>query len=201
MPEFNLRKQRGQQRQRPLDLLNRRVREEERLRPSDVSDLSDEEIQGLAKRLGSEAMTREARHGTADGWFPQDSGYSPYKTSPLVNANPEFGHRWRENFPGPGDRHINDDKDKPKDWKGKQDDIGKPEGPGTGLPTSIQGPKYIVRVRINHGDNPDAVQKQMEQACKSKCGRDSGSVYVEVETYEEAVGLQRRVPRSMVEPK
>ena len=195
-----MRKQRGQKK-RPLNLLNRHVREEERVRPSDVSDLSDEEIEGLAGRLGKQAIRREARHGTADGWFPQDSGYSPYKTSPLVNANPEFGHRWRENMPGGGDRHINDDSDKPKDWKGKQDGIGEDGGPGTGLPTSITGPHYVVRIRINHGDNPDTLKKQMEQSCKSKCEQDSGSVFVEVETYEEAVGLQRRVPKSVVEPK
>lgn len=109
---FNL--SRARRPERPIDTI-RKVCPDIRL--SDLG-LTSEELGLLANSLKSKPEVKEAVHGRGDNWTEVGPSFNPYQTSPLVNPAPEFGGRWRNNFPGGGDHHINDDKDKQKHLKG-----------------------------------------------------------------------------------
>ena len=196
---FNLRAKR---RKHPLGKLRALSDDCLDLRPSDIAGLSDEEAKYLADRFRKEASVRTAYHGDAGTFFPVDPNSNPYKSSPLVNANPPFGGRWRGDFPGSGDQHINDDSDKQKSTRG--DSANDDFDPAmkkvrmNDLMDGILGPKYVVRLIL--GDHEDATDGRAQELLGSGAKAKGRSMYVELPNYERALRLQRAVPGSVVEP-
>lgn len=200
---FNLK--RAKKSKRPLQRLRSLSDDCAGLRPSDLDGMSEKEMHNFfysVKSAQSQGETKVAIHGNGDTFFPVGNDYNPYKTSPLVNnPGPEFGGRWRRDFPGSGDQHINDDADKKKDGKGNGDD-NDPHAQKervNDLLSKIKGPKYVVRMRLAEEDEPS------EEKARSIFGEggqtDGKSVYVIIDGYEAALKLQRKVPGAVIEPK
>ena len=174
------------------------------IRPSDLDGMSDDEMRRLVNLVPKTAMIRTAYHGDAGTFFPVSPDFNPYRTSPLVNnPGPQFGGRWRQDFPGSGDQHINDDSDKSKSLQGEaaNDDFN-PEIQKVrinDLMEKIKGPKYVVRMRLPEDQEPNT------EKAKRMFGEDGmvdrKSIYVIVNGYEEAIRLQQKFPGCSVEPK
>lgn len=169
-----------------MDLLRRVCPD---LRPGDV-ELPLEDVTRLADVLVPPS-TRLAVHGRGDNWTEVGPGYNPYQTSPLVNSAPQFGGRWRNDFPGSGDQHVNDDSDKQKDTKGHGNDFD----PVTrhNLINDKMGPSgrsFVVRITLP----PDQVATDdVATDILGQDGRHDGeSVYVVVDDFMEALRIERK---------
>lgn len=154
----------------------------EEMRDSDFDGMSHDDIVALRSKLAS--LRKEAVHGTGSNWVMDDSGASPYKTSPLVNyQGPEFGGRWRDpDFAGGSDQRINEPSpsrlDKELEWGGDP---------------------YVVRFTFNDGEKPS---DELALEVFGEEGKSDGtSIYVVVNGFEEAVKIQGEVPGSTVEKK
>lgn len=197
MPKFNLKKARNRKK-RPIDTL-REI--DPTLRYSDL-DLEDDEIQYLADSMASSKAkkTKVAVHGRGDNWTEVGTGFNPYSTSPLVNppASGIGGRRWRENFPGGGDHHINDDQDKKKNTKGRAtDEAFDPELRKKKINDKLDrarqeehGGGYIVRVEL--GPEEFGTEEMAREIFGEAGEFDDDSIWVEVPTFEEAVRLERK---------
>ena len=172
------------------------------LRPSDLDGLPEDELHSFLSTLKDKktASIKVAVHGTDHGgWTPVDPNA---RTSPLVNyQGPNFGGRWRDDFPGAGDMHINDDSDKEKNTKGEaKDDDFSPSMRRTRINDaidSVKGPKYVVRKPHSSVDGEDAAKKVFGPE-----GKDDGTaMYVVVNSYEKAIELSKRIPGCTVERK
>lgn len=192
---FNLRKARSDQAISKI----RKLPGCDDIRHSDVDGIGEEIHEFLKNTLGK--TTKVAVHGYGETWTPVPADYNPYNTSPLVNnPGPEFGGRWRENFPGAGGQHINDDGDTKKNTRGEgaaglnplleRRKIDQMHG-------ELEGKEYIVRKRVD--------EKSPEKESKSIFGDegqyDGDSIFVVVKGWENAMKIQGMVPGSMVEPK
>lgn len=173
------------------------------LRPSDLDGLSEKDMYHIYHNLHKKASIKTALHGMGETWTPQDVNYDPYRTSPLVNnQGPEFGGRWRRDMPGSGDQHINDDGDKDKNTKG--DNANGDFDPNSkaviinDVLDKIRGPKYTVKLRLSEEDEPS------KSKAKEIFGEDAETdgkeaIWVVCDSFENAIGLQRKVPRSIIE--
>jgi hypothetical protein len=179
------------------------------LRPSDLDGMSEKEMYHLyhklnGKKAGDVAPIKTALHGRGETWTPVGPGFDPYKTSPLVNfQGPEFGGRWRRDFPGGGDNHINDDSDKEKNTKGQaaEGDFD-PQLQQTRineLTDKIKGPKYTVRLRLSEEDEPS--KSKAKEIFGDEGQTDGRSIYVVVDGFERAMRLMQKNPGSVIEPK
>jgi len=186
---FNLKKDR--QKRRPIDILRDKCPD---LRHSDL-DLNDEEVEYLASVMNPEVKV--AVHGRGDNWTEVGPEYNPYKTSPLVNFSPEFGGRWRRNFPGSGDHHINDDSDKQKNLKGKAtDDDFDPVMKSKKINDKLDeqrsknnGAACFVRVELSPDQQPTEDLAKKLLGDEGQC--DGKSIYVRVDDFESALQVQR----------
>ena len=200
---FNLK--RAKRSQRPLERLRSLTDDCADLRPSDLDGMTEKDMHHFYYSLRSKQHPKQQRvatHGDAGTFFPVGNDYNPYRTSPLVNnPGPEFGGRWRRDFPGSGDQHINDDSDKQKSGKGNGDD----NDPGmqkeriNDLMSKIKGPDYIVRLRLSEEDEPS--EGKAKGVFGDEGQTDGKSVFVVVKGYEEALRLQKKVPGAVIEPK
>jgi hypothetical protein len=177
------------------------------LRPSDLDGMSDKEMYHLyyklnGKKADNNSPIKTALHGHGETWTPVGPGYDPYRTSPLVNyQGPEFGGRWRRDFPGSGDQHINDDSDKEKNGKGQGDDFD-PQLQReriNELTDKIKGPKYVIRLRLSEEDEPS--QDKAKEIFGDEGQSDGRSIYVVVDGFARAIQLRQKIPGSVIEPK
>jgi hypothetical protein len=181
---FNLKKEK--QKRRPIDVLREKCPD---LRHSDL-DLKDEEVEYLASVMGGE-VTKVAVHGRGDNWTEVGPEYNPYRTSPLVNAVPEFGGRWRRNFPGSGDQHINDDSDKQKNLKGTAtDEDFDPVLKSKKINDRLEG-KGACLVRMELSPDQDATEELAKRLLGDEGRCDGRSIYVMVDNFEDALQVQR----------
>jgi hypothetical protein len=169
------------------------------LRLEDLDGLSEEKLSSLYKRIT--AMKKTAAHGMGDSWTEVEPGRSPYNTSPLVNSTPEFGGRWRDNFPGGGDNHINDDSNKQKSTWGNNEDfdptlkkIKLNEKLRKAL-QPIEQNSYILRVHIIDKQDPKKLLNVLGEGSKY----DGRSVIQHFLTFEEALHWQKMFRGSIVE--
>jgi hypothetical protein len=175
------------------------------LRPSDLDGLPEDELHSFLSSLKDKSKTasiKVAVHGTDHGgWTPVDPNHSPYSTSPLVNSQPNFGGRWRDDFPGAGGQHINDDSDTDKNTKGEaNDDDFSPSMRRNRINDaidSVKGPKYVVRRPLSTADGDEAATKVFGPEGKS----DGTAMYVVVNSYEKAIELSKKIPGCTVERK
>lgn len=177
----------------------------EGLRPSDLDGMEEKEMHNFFHSLreaGSAKDVKTAYHGQGDTFFPVGPDYNPYKTSPLVNnPGPEFGGRWRRDFPGSGDQHINDDSDKPKSESGHGDDSD-PSGQKrriNELLTKIKGPAFMVKVDLSEEEEP--TEERAKGIFGEKGQTDGKSVFIIVDGYEEALRFQHNHPKAVIERK
>ena len=119
----------------------------------------------------------------------------------MVNSQPNFGGRWRDDFPGAGGQHINDDSDTDKNTKGEaNDDDFSPSMRRNRINDaidSVKGPKYVVRRPLSTADGDEAATKVFGPEGKS----DGTAMYVVVNSYEKAIELSKKIPGCTVERK
>jgi len=164
--------------------------------------MSEKDMYHTYHDLKRTANIKTAVHGHGETWTPVGNDYNPYRTSPLVNnQGPEFGGRWRRDFPGAGDSHINDDTDKDKSGKGTSadQDSNEKENRINDLVEGIRGPKYVVRLRLTEEEEPN--EDKAIEVFGDDGQTDGKSVFVIVDGYENAMHLQQKVPGAIVEPK
>jgi hypothetical protein len=164
--------------------------------------MSEKDMYHTYHDLKRTASIKTAIHGHGETWTPVDSNYNPYKTSPLVNSQgPEFGGRWRQDFPGAGDNHINDDSDKEKSGKGGKDDADPDQKNNriNELVEGIRGPKFIVRLRLTEEAEPN--EDKAIEVFGDDGQSDGKSVYVVVDGFEKALEIQKKIPNCIIEPK
>ena len=168
------------------------------LRPSDIDEVDDLEWATILPTV------KVAQHGRANGpsWMQQEPNYSPYNTSYLVNKPPGLTNdRWRQPGGGVGDvmhggdQHINDDSDKSKSGRGQaMDDDFNGKMRNIRLRELLKhGDPYIVEVRMDNPNDDTARTIFGPEGQTSK-----NSVFVEVQGYEEAVRLQRKIPSALI---
>jgi hypothetical protein len=167
----------------------------EGLRPSDIETNDVSDIQHILDRFGKTVV---AVHGRGDNWVEVDRNYSPYKSSPLVTPAPNFGGNHRQNMPGAGDMHINDDSDKEKSTKGQAtnddfDPSAKRQRINDALEFTDQD--YIVRLFRGKDTSQEMAKKLFGEEGKA----DGTSVYIIVNDYEQARRLQMKVPGAVIE--
>ena len=180
---FNLKKSK---KRRAID----RLREiDPDIRYSDL-ELDEKDVEYLAGIISPEKETKIAVHGRGDNWTEVGPGYSPYNTSPLVNSTPEFGGRWKKNFPGSGDQHINDDGDKSKSTRGTgtNDDFN-PVLKRDKINREIGRSPYKIMISLTDDQSPS------EQLAKELLGddgkHDNTSIFVEVDDFQHALEIER----------
>lgn len=206
MPLFNLRDHRDKSRRaRPIDRLNEMLGEGEYVRPSDFANVPESQVSLLGDSLRTNSFapnetTKVAVHGRGDNWDSRDRG-DPYKANPLNTYAPQFGGRWNTKFPGAGGTNMNSDSDLTKSPSNHDmDDEQKVQKARDLLDETQEGmgvAKYVVRVPIKEGDDPEALA---EQLFGSEGKADRGSVFVIVPSFEEAMQVQKRVPGAVCEP-
>lgn len=185
--KFNLYKER-------LDNVRKSCRENIKL--EDLDGLSAERLSVICKKIN-----KQAAHGMADSWSEMSQGQSPYNTSPFVNYAPEFGGRWRENFPDGGDNHINDDSNKDKSTWGRTEDFDpllkriKLNDKLKMALHPISNDTYILRVQIIDKQDPEKLMMALGEGAKYN-GRDVIQTYPSFET---ALKWQVRFRGSIVE--
>lgn len=170
---------------------------------SDLDGLSEDDLDEFVKRYERTASTKVALHGVGETWTAVPADYSPYHTSPAVNSNPEFGGRWRKNFPGEGSQHINDDSDKKKSGQGEaaNNDFNKKmkDDMINDVTESIRGPRFVVRKRLTEEEKPT------EELAKKMFGPDGQydgeSVFVIMNGFERAIRTRLKVPGATIETK
>lgn len=198
---FNLK--RARRAKRHLDRLRSLSEDCAGLRPSDLDGMSETEMQQFFHAVKKAGIEKKALHGAGETWTPVGPDFNPYNTSPLVNnSGPEFGGRWRRDFPGGGDQHINDDGDKKKDTSGESGnsdfDPKMQRQRINDLLSDIKGPAFIVRLRLSEDDEPT------DEKAKGVFGddgqTDGKSVYLKVDGFDEAIRIQRSIPGSSIEP-
>lgn len=179
---FNLKK--AKKARRPIDVL-REIDPD--LRYGDL-DLEDTEIEMLSNMFQT---TKTAVHGRGDNWTEVDR-YNPYNTSPLVKFVPEFGGRWRRNFPGSGDQHINDDSDKEKSYKstGDPNDFD-PKLKEKLINDHTDESSYRVKVELDPEDFGS--QKRALELLGDKGEFDGDCMFVEVSDFQAAIQLEREL--------
>lgn len=185
----------------PFNLFKERINDIRRSVPEeipleDLADLSAEKLSRLSKRL-----QKEAAHGMADSWSEVSQGGSPYNTSPFVNYAPEFGGRWRENFPGSGDQHINDDRNKEKSTWGRPDDFD-PKLKKLKLNEKLKmalepvsNDKFVLKVQIVDKQDPEKLMMALGEGSQY----DGRFVTKHFLTFEEALKWQKMFRGSIVE--
>ncbi len=196
---FNLRAKRTR---RLIDKLRSLSDDCSGLRPSDLDGMSEKDMYHTYHDLKRTASIKTATHGHGETWTPVGNDYNPYKTSPLVNnQGPEFGGRWRNDLPGGGDQHIDDDSDKNKSGKGGPDDADPNQKNNriNYLVENIRGPKYVVRLRLTEEAEP--TEDKAIEVFGDEGKSDGKSVYVVCDGYDQAIKRQQSVPGSIVEPK
>jgi len=177
------------------------------LRPSDLDGMSEKEMHHVYHGLKGKTKTanvKTAVHGFGETWTPVPNDYSPYRTSPLVNyEGPEFGGRWRRDFPGAGDMHINDDSDKEKSLKGNAvDEDFDPQLQKTRInemTEGIRGSSYVVRLRLTEEEEPS--REKARNIFGEEGQTDGKSVFIIVNGFENALEWQRKLPQVTIEPK
>lgn len=170
----------------------------ETLRPSDLDTADDDEIERIIERVRPRRET-VAIHGQGDLWTAVDPGYSPNYSSPTRPYVPEFGGRWRQDFPGAGDQHVNDDSDKQKNLKGRatNDDFD-PAAKSRRIQDALEPNKtYVVRFYAGSEACPALARALFGDEGKTT----DDSVYVEVEKMSDAKEMQGRVPGCVIEEK
>ena len=185
--KFNLLKER-------LDNIKKSCRE--RIRLEDLDGLPSGRLSALCQKI-----KKQAAHGMGDSWSEMSQGQSPYNTSPSVNATPEYGGRWRENFPDGGDHHINDDRNKEKSTSGRTEDFD-PKIKKLKLNEKlklalepISSDTFILRVQIIDKQDPEKLIMALGEGAKYD-GRYVSQRYM---TFEEALKWQRIFRGSIVE--
>jgi len=169
---------------------------QERIRLEDLDGLPTEKLGALYQKL-----KRQAAHGMADSWSEVSQGQSPYNTSPFVNYAPEYGGRWRENFPDGGDHHINDDRNKEKSTWGRNEDFD-PKIKKIKLNDKLKmalepvsTDTYRLRVQIVDKQDPQKLMLALGEGANYD-GRYVSQRYM---TFEEALKWQRMFRGSIVE--
>ena len=165
------------------------------LRPSDLDGIPDDDIHKFVSSMP--INTKLAQHGKGQTWTPVGPDFNPYKTSPLVNSTPEFGHETSGNPPGGGNA---DSKDPEKsngspDEDEKQKDLKKERIDE--LLKSTKGEQYIIKKTLLETEEPT------EEIAKQLFGpngvTDGKIVYVIVRGFENAMAIQQKVPGSSIE--
>lgn len=198
---FNLRAKRSK---RSIERLRSLSNDCTGLRPSDLDGMDENEINQFFHKVREARTNKTAVHGAGETWTPVGNDFNPYSTSPLVNnPGPEFGGRWRRDFPGGGDQHINDDSDKSKNTRGNAADWDfDPQMRKqriNDLLDDIKGVKYVVRLNLVESDEPTAEKAKSVFGPKGQA--DGKSIFVEVNGFDEAVRTQNNTPGSRIEPK
>jgi hypothetical protein len=179
----------------------------EDVRNGDLEGIDEKDLNELyhktSKLSQSKKTTKTADpHGFGNTWTPVDVSYNPYKTSPLVNAAPQFGGRWNKDFPSGGDMHINDDSDKEKNTRGNaMDDDFDPKmrkNRVDDLTRKLKDGQYVVRLQLNEGEEPTGDRAQQVFGPDGKA--DGRSIYIIVDGFDNAIKKQRDVPHAKVEP-
>lgn len=168
---------------RPIDCL-RTIDPE--LRYDDLG-LNDDEIGLLASSLSKTASTRVAVHGRGDGWSEVS-----HDTSYLTRAVPWFGGRYRDQFPGAGGAHINDDSDTDKNTKGNaaQWDAD-PKMKDKWINDHLGRRSYRVKVDLGPDNLPSI---DLAHEIMGDNGEiDGHHVYVDVDDFEQAIALEREL--------
>jgi hypothetical protein len=163
------------------------------IRYSDLDTDDDAEVQKIIDRVSRNPETKTAVHGRGDNWTEVGPGASPYDTSPLVNYAPEFGGRWRKNFPGSGGQHINDDSDNQKDTKGQatDEDFDPVLKRKKINDARDRGDSYVVRVTLPSGEEPN--REKAVEYFGDDGGFDEDGVFKGVDSYEDALELEREL--------
>lgn len=172
------------------------------VRYEDLDCGSEQELEKSLDR--ALAMKKVAVHGRGDSWTEVGPGYNPYQASDLTTYAPEFGGRWRDNFPGSGDEEINDDNDKQKstrnDGNEDFDSVAKKIKINEYMKLvmkPIVNETYILKVPVREGVDPQDVKKTLGDDAKF----DGRFVRKTFTSFEEAIDFQKRVKDSIVEKK
>jgi hypothetical protein len=123
-----------------------------------------------------------------------------------MNWAPQFGGRWRENFPGGGSQHINDDSDKQKSLRGNSDDAD-PSGKRDKINDKMRvrmvdgdDGSYIITYRCKDEENPEEMAKQFGDDFGVEARSSGASVIILVDGgFDEAASLQRKMPGTVLE--
>ena len=171
---------------RPIDDLRELLPD---IRYGDLDDDSDEGVQSVVDIVrGRESKV--AVHGRGDNWTPVSPGERSY-SAPTMNYAPEFGGRWRKNFPGSGGQHINDDSDTEKSPKGQatSDDFD-PNIKHKRINDAIDGStSYVVRIKLLPGESgAESAKKYFGESGEF----DDDSVFSVVDSFERALEVERK---------
>jgi hypothetical protein len=191
---FNLKSLKNDREPRPIDIIRSKC---PGIRPNEL-DLDDEDVTFLAKVLASGKGIRQAVHGRGDAWTEVGPDYNPYKGSPMTTSRPQFGDRWRGDFPGSGDQHINDDSDKKKNQKGEaRNEEFDPElrkqktnDALDEVSKKVRGPGFVVKLELD--DKQPATEDLASQVFGDAGQFDGTYVFVHVNDFEAALEEQRK---------
>jgi hypothetical protein len=124
-----------------------------------------------------------------------------------MNWAPEFGGRWRENFPGGGSQHINDDADKQKNTRGGHDDTD-PAGKRDKINDKLHlrpvnddtGGAFVITYACNGEENPRDLAERWSKEHGVEAHPSGSTVTIMVMGgFDEAARLQRKIPGSVLE--
>jgi len=156
--------------------------------------------------LRRERLKRQAVHGRGDGWVEVSPGEQANWTGPTMDWAPQFGGRWRNNLPGSGDQHINDDSDKEKSTRGTATDGDfDPKAKSQMINDKLdKGPVpnefYLVTYRCREGENPgDKAEDLQGQGIQVQV---NGTLLTIMATdFDQAMRAQRLIPGAAIERK
>ena len=197
---FNLRAKRS-----AMDALRGLGGDCERLRPSDLDGLSEQDMKDIVwrfkdmqKRASIASKTITAVHGVGETWW--EATKTPH---PAVSDPPgwEFGGERRDEhgaFTGAGDLKLDYNTEEGKAPEGKtknKDQLNR-------LLNEVKGSQFVVRLRLSEEDqaNTDFLDRVAEMFGEEK-QTDKDSIFMMVNGYENAIAKQKEIPGSQIEAK
>ena len=149
---------------------------------------------------------KRALHGV-DTWTQVGHGEDPSYFRPM-NWAPEFGGRWRENFPGGGSSNINKDSDVDESLRGiARDEDFDPQARTNKINELLHGgPKtpesYVLVYECRDGESPkekaEEIKKQLGEG-DAEAIIDDTTIRIVLPDFESATSAQPRIPGSVVE--
>ena len=150
---------------------------------------------------------KQALHGV-DTWTQVGHGEDPNYFRPM-NWAPEFGGRWRENFPGGGSSNINKDSDSDGSAGGMvTENEFDPQARSNDLNELLHGgPKtpesYVLVYECRDGESPkekaEEIKKQLGEGKDAEAVIDGTTIRIVLPDFESATSAQPRIPGSVVE--
>lgn len=174
------------------------------IKNSDLDVVNEEEAINLFKKIGIFKIAHG--HGSLGTWTEVSPNVDPYNTSYYVKGAPWFGggtsDTERKQFPDGTDNNTNKEKNSDEMTRGQGDDFF-PSWRKNKINESIMQDspvdeyEYLVSFTTRYWDDTDKIRNNMSQFGK-EVKSDPKSIYVVTNGYEQAIGIQRAMPGTII---